>query len=57
MVDLILGVAVVAALVSLGYLWLIAPLQQAQERTLELAARARRAEPDAEHRTRTRASA
>ena len=57
MMDLILGVAIVAALLGLGYLWLIPPLRQAQEQTLALAAKARRAEHAAEPRVRTRASA
>ena len=57
MVDLILGIAIVTALLSLGYLWLIPPLRQAQEETLKLAAMQRRAERGAEPRVRTRAPA
>jgi hypothetical protein len=57
MMDLILGIAIVAALLGLGYLWLIPPLRQAQEGMLELAEMARRAEHASEPRARTQASA
>ncbi len=55
MTTVIAAIAVAAALLILGYLWLVRPVQEAQKQTLELAESARREARKA--RRRTRASA